>query len=565
MIISRKYFSSLQYFYVCIMKQKDWFERIGIIYIFFLSLFAKEYEIIPSLVHVTIYPNGAMIERHAELNLPEGHHYVILSPLEKKIQTQSIQIKGTGNAVILDISTQKHYIDLTKSEPYKIYQDSLNYFQKQEKWILAQIANLEEEKNLLKANQSIKGENNNVTAQELLNVLNLYRSRLNEIAQKKIQLEYEKEKVKEEIERIKLILNQLSGRKTKTISQIRLEIWCKKSGKVALDISYLVPDAKWTPEYLIKVTEMGKPIQLEFYALVSQWTDQSWEQIPITVSTAIPTENLTIPTLSPWWLSLYAPLEYGKVRPSWTKSIDEDYGGESDGEYGDAPTFEEEVLSPPEPQVETTQDYTQVSASTLNLQFQTKIPYTIESDGKSHKVFLTTYEIPAVYQYVTIPKKDPSAFLTAVLDKWDLYHLIPANARLFFEGQYTGSFYLNPNVSEDSIHISLGKDPAISISYELLTQYTKVKTTGNYKREIRTYQIKIRNNKSSSVEIAVQDQIPLSTTSEIDITPQELNGGTLNKETGIVTWQISLAPNEVKTIQWSVEVKYPKNKVLENW
>lgn len=520
---------------------------------------AGEYEVTPRIRQITVFFSGALIERSCEVSLPEGYHQIVLTPLEKNIHAQSIQVKGKGNAVILNVSTKTHYLDLTTTQQYHIYQDSLNFFQKQLSLINGQLANLETEREVLKANQSIKGENTNVTAQELLAILNLYRSRLDEITRKEIQLKTEKEKVEEQIERIKLILKELGGRKSKRINQIVLDLWCKKEGNVNLEVSYLVPDAKWSPEYLIKVEEMGKPVQLELYAIVSQSTDQSWDRIPVTISTATPTENLAIPVLTPWWLSLHTsyPVTKRQDHPKYLQFA-------MDGEGATAP---ENILEKASelPEVETLERYTEVATQTLNLSFRTQIPFSIESNQKPYKILLTTYEIPARYQYISVPKKDPAVFLTAVLNKWDLYHLLPANARLFFENQYTGTFYLNPRIAADSLLLSLGKDPDISVSYELLAQYTKVKTVGNFRKETRTYQIKIRNNKSKRITLTVYDQIPLSTSSEIEVTPLELNGGQLEKTEGKVTWEVALEPNEVKSIQWSVEVKYPKEKMIDNW
>jgi len=62
----------------------------------------------------------------------------------------------------------------------------------------------------------------------------------------------------------------------------------------------------------------------------------------------------------------------------------------------------------------------------------------------------------------------------------------------------------------------------------------------------------------------LKDQYPLS--SDKDITIQVLEDGKakINTETGIMTWELKLAPNETKKIRISYKVRYPKDKVIEN-
>ena len=46
------------------------------------------------------------------------------------------------------------------------------------------------------------------------------------------------------------------------------------------------------------------------------------------------------------------------------------------------------------------------------------------------------------------------------------------------------------------------------------------------------------------------------------MTTEELSGGSLNKDTGIITWLLNLMPNEQKELIVHYRVKYPKNRRL---
>ena len=81
----------------------------------------------------------------------------------------------------------------------------------------------------------------------------------------------------------------------------------------------------------------------------------------------------------------------------------------------------------------------------------------------------------------------------------------------------------------------------------------------------RTFDISIRNNKKIPVSITVTDQFPVSTNKEISVDDMKAAGAQVDKETGMITWNITLQPGEEKVVSKSYSVKYPKGRkvVLE--
>jgi hypothetical protein len=60
----------------------------------------------------------------------------------------------------------------------------------------------------------------------------------------------------------------------------------------------------------------------------------------------------------------------------------------------------------------------------------------------------------------------------------------------------------------------------------------------------------------------LKDQFPLSTNKEIETEWIDDGGASVNKETGVLTWKVELAPGESKKFRFSFSVKYPKDKRL---
>mgnify|MGYP000636855480 CR=1 FL=1 len=126
--------------------------------------------------------------------------------------------------------------------------------------------------------------------------------------------------------------------------------------------------------------------------------------------------------------------------------------------------------------------------------------------------------LDANYKYYTVPKYDNGVYLVAQLSKLNELQLVPAKANIFFEGTYMGETYIDPTTMEDTLSLSLGKDPNIIVKRTLLKKETKEKIVGTKKERTFAYSIEVKNLKSTSIDIIVQDQFPITQNADIDPT-----------------------------------------------
>ncbi len=194
------------------------------------------------------------------------------------------------------------------------------------------------------------------------------------------------------------------------------------------------------------------------------------------------------------------------------------------------------------------------------VEIQVAEPYSIKTNGERTLVDLKTYEIPATYRYIAIPKLDKDAFLLAEMADWSQYNLLEGESNLYFEDGFVGRSILNPAALQDTLQISMGRDRSLVMQREKVDQFSKKRTIGSNITESRGYEITLKNNKTQAVTLQVKDQIPVSVNSSIEVTPEELSGGTLDPVTGIVTWEITLAPGAQQKLSLRYEVKYPKSE-----
>lgn len=205
---------------------------------------------------------------------------------------------------------------------------------------------------------------------------------------------------------------------------------------------------------------------------------------------------------------------------------------------------------------------TTVNYQPTTISYEIAVPYTVLKDGKIYTAELKTFNIPAQYQYIAIPKLDESAYLTAKITDWQDLNLFDGELNLFFEGAFLGKSLLDLQTASDTLEVSLGKDKGINISRKQLKEYKSKQFLSSSKTESRAYEIVVKNNKPYAIEIVVLDQLPKSATKEISVQEEEYKEGEIDPETKIITWKLNLPSKVEKKLNLKYKVKSPKNSSI---
>jgi len=195
-----------------------------------------------------------------------------------------------------------------------------------------------------------------------------------------------------------------------------------------------------------------------------------------------------------------------------------------------------------------------------NIEFNIAMPYSVPSDGKQYTVEINQLDIPAIYEYAVAPKLSTDVFLTARLTDWNKYNFLSGEANLFFEGTFIGKSLINTDATTDTLNLSLGTDKNIVVTRTSLKDLSERQSLGSNKKETRDWQIEVKNRKSQPINLLVEDQVPVSQNSSIEVEIQELSGGQLDKLTGKVIWKMAVKPEDNKKIELKYLVKYPKSQ-----
>jgi len=195
-----------------------------------------------------------------------------------------------------------------------------------------------------------------------------------------------------------------------------------------------------------------------------------------------------------------------------------------------------------------------------SVEFGIDMPYTVNSDSKNQVVELTSYDVPASYEYYCVPKIDKDAFLLGYVTDWEQYNLLEGEANIFFEGTYIGKSVLDVRSISDTLTISLGRDKSVSVNREKIKDLTSWKLIGNKKEDTRAWRISVKNNKTQAIHMVLLDQVPVPTIEELELDVKDLSGGKRDEATGEIKWMLNIKPKDSKEVDLRYTLKYPKNQ-----
>ncbi|MEH6535999.1 MAG: mucoidy inhibitor MuiA family protein [Psychroserpens sp.] len=209
-------------------------------------------------------------------------------------------------------------------------------------------------------------------------------------------------------------------------------------------------------------------------------------------------------------------------------------------------------------------DYTSngdiIEEGITNTRFEIKKAYTIPSNSDVTVIEIENYNVPATYSYFAAPVLNENVFLTAKIKDWEQYNLLPAEANVYFEGSYSGKTNINPQSTTEELTISLGVDPNVVVKREQPTDFKKNAFIGSNKIISKSYEIELKNNKSTAIDLVLYDRIPMSQNKDIKIDDIETGTSEYDDKKGILKWKVNLDAKAKETYRFSYTVKYPKYK-----
>jgi len=509
---------------------------------------------------VTVYNDRALIERYAKLNLASGEHKLIFIGLPVFIDTNSIQVSGGENCMLLEIKSKDVHLDEISDTDKKEIHHELENLEIQIEEVKDIAEGLNHEKSLLQKLAELSSESpkkgifHTLIPEKINEAFSFYAEKLASLNASIRANNRKLEKLNEQKHHLQEKAKLYHNSGIKKEKHVEIKLFAQEELEQIIVLSYIVTSAGWKPIYDFRLNSNEKKLNVTYSAIVQQKTGEKWDNVKISLSTARPQISATQPNIKPWMLDVYqAPTPSPKLKkmeaPMSMASLNDKFFEMEEGK-ADKP------MQIPNSKVES-------GISSVNFEIQGT--HTIPDTNEEHKIGISVLNFDASLEYYAVPKLSPFAYLTATSTNDSNFPILPGIVNVFLDNRFVANSAIKLVAPNQEFKTSLGIDESIHIEHKLINKFTKDEGIFSKKSKIIfDYNFEILNNKKIDCTINIKDQIPVSKNQEINV---ELLDPKYKEDTpeltkskdGIIEWKQNIKSGEKLVFGLKFTVEFPRD------
>ncbi|MEQ1572501.1 MAG: DUF4139 domain-containing protein, partial [Myxococcota bacterium] len=260
-----------------------------------------------------------------------------------------------------------------------------------------------------------------------------------------------------------------------------------------------------------------------------------WTQADISLSTADPTGRGTVPELVPWTLGrsggvgVYGAIDVGATTgappPAGTGGVvSSDMAAKIEGR----------------------------GAVVLHIDGKR----TIRGDGSPQRLPVGTQKLQAAVEFTAIPKMAPEVRRRATVRYDGELPLLPGPTSSFVGKDYVGAGDIGAIVPGETLELAFGTDDRFRVTRQLVTrQQERIgRKSTRYTFRFRTV---VANHGATAETVALQDQLPLSEDTRIEVRPIDLGNGAVDAEDQRIRWSLEVPAHGEVSVELAFSITVP--------
>ena len=153
--------------------------------------------------------------------------------------------------------------------------------------------------------------------------------------------------------------------------------------------------------------------------------------------------------------------------------------------------------------------------------YQVQRPLAVPADGGPQKTSIARFDLDAALDHLTVPVLAPEAYLRATATNTSSLLLLPGPARVFHGTQFTGETTLETVAAGEEIELQLGVDDQVRVERQLRRRSTGKAVIGGTRTIDIGYEITVENHRRGAARVTVKDRIPVSADGDIKVRLRE--------------------------------------------
>ena len=507
------------------------------------------------ITKANIYRSGAELVRRGTVELSAGRQTLFVYGMSYTTRTDTARLYGPAGVSCSDLRIMPQFGESGNPEATAL-QERIDAHK-----LHIQVRELQTE--MWKSNGDFKGRTS-LPVSEVQEYIEKLPGRLEKINEDILATRKEIRKLEKELEKVQ-------GKDSLPI--LAAEVTVDTAGTYPFELRYFENNARWKPVY--EIHSDGKaPFEMRMKGHITQNTYEDWKGVELSLLTGNPVMAGTLPELSPILLDIRQPMPASRAVLGKSKSL------MTTGRMLNAPmakmAMEDDVCeemdmadeeasfgsTAPLPVLMTAAEADMTTGETST---EYKLPgkRDVQKNGRETVADVNSVSVPATYRIVTVPKLDAAAYLVAAVKPSDLPGANSIDAAVYLNETYTGKVHLCPDLTKEELDLTIGREERIFTNRKELPRKTSTALIKNQRITEYTTELTVRNESPAPVTVTVKDQLPVSENKEILVDILELSGASREEATGFLTWDLSLACGEARTVRFSYKVSSPKDKQIQ--
>ena len=528
-----------------------------------LTVHAAEIEARSRIAAVMVFPEGAMVSRTVEIDVPQGASTLVFRGLPLTIDAASLRVEGQASGAL-----QLGPVDsrLRPGDPGKAASEiegRLIPLRAERERRAGVVEALEGRKAMIvRFGQSgpERGDKGSLDVGQWAAAWEAVGKALAEVNETLIGARRDLTITEAEIRALELAETQRRGRAGTPEREFTLALEAGQPVKGQLTLTYRVQGARWRPAYDAAFTSgtagKGATLSLTRRALVSQRTGEDWQDVAMTLSTVQVSGSTTAPDMHGQRVSFVeypmpVPMARGKAAMAEAAA---------DRLVMAAPAAPASAAPVKARETEAT-----VDSGDFQSVFQLPGAISLPTDGTQKSMVIQSRNVVPDVLIKAVPALDPTAYLQASFVNDDEAPLLAGEVSLLRDGLFIGRGRIGLHAPGERVSLGFGADDRVKVArIPVRRRETEPSLLGSTKSDTRDFKITVRNLHDFPVRLSIIDQLPYSEAANLTVEPLPTNTPptekTVEDRRGVMGWSFDLKAKEDREIRIGYRLRWPSDR-----
>ncbi len=506
---------------------------------------------------VTVYRQGAIVTRAGSVSVPEGTNRLVIKGLPAAVDPKSMRIGVSAPSVrlggieVAKINEGKFVSEAEREQRRKIEDATDRRVAVQD-----EVATAQTELKLLDslaANPSGSPTKASVDGANLGAVLTTLTTSSTAARRRVREANLQLRTLDREIERLKADLAKVSTQ-SKQSTEVSVTVEASAAAAATVSVTYSVPNAGWEWIYEARLDTGTKRITLERQGQVKQGSGEDWRNVELTLTTALPSDDVATPELGSLFVTLAEPMRMKAV-----------------GAPPPAAMIMAGVPAPKADKVEevvvTARKNALLAATEFLAEYKVPGRVTLGSDREPrlYPIAEDSFDVDLVARVV--PSMSRAAHLEATFKYQRDTPIESGQLQLYRDGAFVGEAETKVFLPGADVRMPFGADERIRVAVrdEAAQSAQRGFLSKQNVKETRE-RFEVTSFHPTPVAVEVVDRIPVSKHADVHV--ETLKGATepsvkdLDGKAGVLLWKFDAQPQKMVTIRHYYSVQAPKDRIV---